>query len=847
MRLNRPGNQLNGRVAESTSNGPVRTSSSDSSSLQDDRPIPFVDVLFGGKLASILVCQTCKHVSHTYEDFNDLSLSIKAEDYVRERKRDKLRQLARKLRNISASALVVVPPMQRSSSVPTTPVRDSVLDSPDLSENPRRRSIDLVEVLVQPPSQEKLDGVISDRKSTPLSELPPSAVTPPNPDAGRLDPPPLQGPPEGDIDAGEKAKASGKEKKVKDDSWVKISRRISASVGLSWNSRESGRNSREEKKAKNAAPAKAATKPQEEEPHPSNPTVVPVPNSDVSDDPSSTKTGPEREFTSLSLVDEKLQAQLTSTKRSLTTAQKPQDSPSTPRFPVIARPSSPSIRSKRHKPRPPKLSAAETAYLRDILADTVPRNPSRPFSFFKQSKEHTTTPPNILQSTFLKVGQLGGIEECLRLFTSVEVLDGENMVRCRRCWKIANGVYKPPLERSPHDSDSCTDSDDESDKHAEPTSFLSTHTPEPKKSQPGSTSTMTLISGTNSNVHQDASRINENSDTIIHDPLRTSTTKAPRPPPPALQLNDRATFDDTSFDDSLPQQNTPIPSISMICPESPRSVETAKATVASFATQIYTATPSSSRTSLSAPFDRHRKDGDRVSDSATESDDISEGESDAVYVFSDISSAASPLLSPNASQDYFGPTGLRVQDTHREKTLSSTGTSRSKQVLMRPAYKRYLISTPPPILVIHLKRFQQTSKVPLASFASGFKKLDDYISFPEYLDLTPYLAPKREDYFPAQSSIARSRTRRTEPCMYRLYAVVVHIGNLVCRFSRLIVLCLTSVVSWVDTTSHIRLSRLQTFNKRTYPLTRSKVQTKERLEIGHTSVIMSFASLHSRK
>ncbi|KAI9566338.1 hypothetical protein HD554DRAFT_2025754, partial [Boletus coccyginus] len=37
-----------------------------------------LDVLFGGKLASILVCQACKHVSHTCEDFSDLSLSINA-------------------------------------------------------------------------------------------------------------------------------------------------------------------------------------------------------------------------------------------------------------------------------------------------------------------------------------------------------------------------------------------------------------------------------------------------------------------------------------------------------------------------------------------------------------------------------------------------------------------------------------------------------------------------------------------------------------------------------------------------------------------------------------------------
>jgi len=95
---------------------------------------------------------------------------------------------------------------------------------------------------------------------------------------------------------------------------------------------------------------------------------------------------------------------------------------------------------------------------------------------------------------------------------------------------------------------------------------------------------------------------------------------------------------------------------------------------------------------------------------------------------------------------------------------------------MRSAYKRYLIATPPPILVIHLKRFQQMSKVPIISFSSSFKKLEDYVSFPEYLDLAPYLAPKREQYMDAK--LVRGRPKRPERCMYRLYSVVVHIGNM---------------------------------------------------------------------
>jgi len=79
--------------------------------------------------------------------------------------------------------------------------------------------------------------------------------------------------------------------------------------------------------------------------------------------------------------------------------------------------------------------------------------------------------------------------------------------------------------------------------------------------------------------------------------------------------------------------------------------------------------------------------------------------------------------------------------------------------------------------VVHLKRFQQTSKTPFMSFSMGFKKLDDYVTFPEHLDITPFLAPNKEDFgLPSKKPNQKSRTKGR--CMYRLYAVIVHIGNM---------------------------------------------------------------------
>jgi ubiquitin carboxyl-terminal hydrolase 16/45 len=138
---------------------------------------------------------------------------------------------------------------------------------------------------------------------------------------------------------------------------------------------------------------------------------------------------------------------------------------------------------------------------------------------------------------------------------------------------------------------------------------------------------------------------------------------------------------------------------------------------------------------------------------------------------SDVSVASAQASSATASEEAVTP---GVPSKPRAK--------KPKPVIMRPAYKRYLIAVPPPVLVIHLKRFQQVSKT-MISFSNGFKKLDDYVTFPEMLDLTPFLAPKKEDFgLRGKRGSMRLKSKAAERCMYRLYAVVVHIGNMVRAF-----------------------------------------------------------------
>lgn len=62
-----------------------------------DRLVPFSDALFGGTLVSVVICEGCKSVSHTYEGFMDISLSMKNQQ-PRVRKRDKFKAVAQKLK-----------------------------------------------------------------------------------------------------------------------------------------------------------------------------------------------------------------------------------------------------------------------------------------------------------------------------------------------------------------------------------------------------------------------------------------------------------------------------------------------------------------------------------------------------------------------------------------------------------------------------------------------------------------------------------------------------------------------------------------------------------------------------
>ncbi|KAH6885050.1 hypothetical protein BKA70DRAFT_1377496 [Coprinopsis sp. MPI-PUGE-AT-0042] len=377
--------------------------------------------------------------------------------------------------------------------------------------------------------------------------------------------------------------------------------------------------------------------------------------------------------------------------------------------------SKPSKVLRSKSPKPPKASPGEVEYLRKILADVDTGSSSNPFSIFKPQQLSNPSSSATHQNAWLGLKTLSGIEECLRMFTH-------------------------PVRPGPHPSVNLPTSVSTPTHLKGDTLQVEERTPSPSHS--GSS-----LDGTISGRTPGGLPI----------PL-ISTTEPDSPPSSATSITDVSASDDSdSAEGSSPALQNGISS-----PKPPSTTANLNG-----ATSVLGSLPVPPRF------------GNRKAGGTTTDDDSSGDESDtSVGTSVSAGSSASRLASPPGHPTDYPNTLCRLSFS----TLSAKKPSKPKPTIMRPAYKRYLIATPPPVLVIHLKRFQQINKTPFLSFSHGFKKLDDYVTFPEHLDLTPFLAPKKEDYGLGKKGRKLSKggrdSKEEERCMYRLYAVVVHIGNM---------------------------------------------------------------------
>ena len=513
------------------------------------------------------------------------------------------------------------------------------------------------------------------------------------------------------------------------------------------------------------------------------------------------------------------------------------------------------------------------------------------------------------------VSQFSGLEECLRKFTAVEELNGENMVGCRRCWKIQNGYMNGM--KSGEDSG---DEDDEekasvSEYETEAKNKLLAPPLKPLDSRSSQSSNATFAS--DESGWSDVEKIGEidtllnltitasqsqsliplsvvtptitTSDEIILTP-DVETPKAPsaHPAPSAedkLHPDHIPAVPELSGSTSSTANGISIPRISTTpaidtLPNGSISgdnngdedreaddnsdIRTPGSTSQSSSICDYSTEGSTTGTdsetknvqrrqgiifsdSLVVPMrmsSRLRPSGIRktsiesdgsadtpasLSLSATSTEESDSGEESAVESASDTGREAqfiSPFAPPGLEYEGYPsltPPAYDVAAKTIPSSMSETqpltpkipaNAKKKQERILRPAYKRYLISIPPPVLVIHLKRFQQlnpSGSSPLSSFAErlasgfsthqsssrgsryvaygggfggigrgGFRKLEEFVSFPECLDLSPFLEPMREEDTVSSKSCRHDGTRGEDGrYMYRLYAVVVHIGDMV--------------------------------------------------------------------
>ena len=92
------------------------------------------------------------------------------------------------------------------------------------------------------------------------------------------------------------------------------------------------------------------------------------------------------------------------------------------------------------------------------------------------------------------------------------------------------------------------------------------------------------------------------------------------------------------------------------------------------------------------------------------------------------------------------------------------------------AHRCQMIALPPPVLVIHLKRFETTGCRGRSGFAS-MQKLNTCVSFPERLNLSPYTSKIYESFakFYEPDNDLYDSVNQLE---YQLYGVVIHSGSL---------------------------------------------------------------------
>ncbi|KAK4058334.1 hypothetical protein OIO90_000491 [Microbotryomycetes sp. JL221] len=425
------------------------------------------------------------------------------------------------------------------------------------------------------------------------------------------------------------------------------------------------------------------------------------------------------------------------------------------------------------KPRIPKPTGEQVAYIRRLLVeipglskDPLPIRIARPPGSSVPSAESSSSSLPALNESMasLRVSpeqMATDLYECLRQFTSVEVLEGENSFACHNCWKLLNPELVEKRKQ------------DKALKRAEKLR---------KKAAKQARADM-----------EARSAFGEQCSDVVFNPRGTDDIHGEAGPERRGSL---------APSDSISNAVSPLASSRASLHSEPSQLSDAISTggadddSATFAdTEDGNATDASLNDQSSITGDLSREPLTTANiEKLAESADITPSASRAQSVAASVSNASAD----NTSGLVVNSTALSTSATKSAASGSASGSHKAiplappkARYILRKAHKRYLISAPdlPPVLVIHLKRFQQTNKSSLfgAPFTS-LKKRDDDLTFPQELDLAPFLAPtdkpprqatpgQMQEYVAPPSPLVEEYSVGT--ARYSLYAVVVHFGTLV--------------------------------------------------------------------
>lgn len=306
-------------------------------------------------------------------------------------------------------------------------------------------------------------------------------------------------------------------------------------------------------------------------------------------------------------------------------------------------PGSPGGWKHAHAPGP---TPAQSAYIQRILANQANAETIDPLAKLRAANNgeglavNGTSPIN---------GEYGLID-CLKQFTSVEVLEGENSFACKKCWKIKSGRYAQ-TEHEP----TVQEEDEDGEERDEMSAFGSNLLSRRRATAPS----ISIMSDTSSESH-----IPSVDDRISfrHPSVASHASGNIRAPSPL-----RRQIPDTSTSPNNTNPLLPVDTISLS--SSSRYTDTA--------------------TQESGADADIEVDPEVIED---ETEDVSDGLSDTSDE-SDIAFDRSPQL----------PVGRPRMAPRRKST----------HFVHRRAFKRYLIAKAPEVLVFHLKRFRQTQKTSL--------------------------------------------------------------------------------------------------------------------------------------